>query len=66
MAREGTRAEARGRATRDARERDVARYAETIDRKKQGVKDVIVLEMTVERPVKDQLLRRWRRAAQAR
>jgi len=42
------------------------RYAETIDRKKEGVKDIVVLEMTVDLPVKDQLLRRWRRAAQAR
>jgi hypothetical protein len=49
-----------------AREREVARYSETIDRQQQGVKDVIVLEMTVERPVKEQLLRRWRRAGQGR
>lgn len=42
------------------------RYAETIDRKQEGVKDVIVLEMTVDLPVKEQLLRRWRRAAQGR
>ena len=42
------------------------RYSETIDRKKEGVRDVIVLEMTVDLPVKEQLLRRWRRAAQGR
>ena len=47
-------------------EEELARYVETIDRQPQGVRDVIVLEMTVERPVKDQLLRRWRRAAQGR
>ena len=48
------------------REEKIARYKETLDRKKEGVRDLIVLEMTVERPVKEQLERRWRRAGQGR
>jgi hypothetical protein len=37
-------------------------YRETIDRRPQGVRDVIVLEMTIEASVKEQLRRRWRKA----
>ena len=38
-------------------------YRETIDRRQQGVRDLIVLEVTVEQSVREQLQRRWRRAA---
>lgn len=40
-------------------------YRETIDRRQQGVRDVIVLEMTIDASVKEQLQRRWRKAARS-
>ena len=45
-----------------SREDKILKYKEEIDRRRQGVVGVLILEVTVEQTVRDQLQRRWRRA----